>query len=72
MAGRIARKDRRKIEAEAIDVHLCYPVAQTIQDHPAHDRMIGLEGVAAAGVVGIARPVGVEHVVGGVVQPAET
>ena len=33
----------------------CDPVAQAVHDHAADDRMVGVERVAAAGVVGVAR-----------------
>ena len=51
----VARQDRRQIEAEAVDVHLGDPVAQAVLDQPAHDRLVGVQRVAAAGVVGVAR-----------------
>ena len=55
MARLVARQDRREIEAEAVDVHLGHPVAQAVLDQPAHDRLVGVQRVAAAGVVGVAR-----------------
>ena len=54
LAGLVARQDRREIEAEAVDMHLGHPVAQAVLDQPAHDRLVGIERVAAAGVVGVA------------------
>ena len=71
MAGRIARKNRRQVEAEAVDVHFFDPVAQAVHDHPPDDRMVGVERVAAAGVVGVARAAVFEDVVGRVVDAAE-
>ena len=71
MPGCIARQDRRQIKAEAIDVHFLDPVAQAIDNHPPHDRMIGIQRVAAAGVVGVPRAAIFEHVVGRIVDPAE-
>src|SRR5262245_27222982 len=44
----IARQDRRQIEAESVDVHLGHPVAQAVLDQPADDRLVGVQGVAAA------------------------
>ena len=44
-------EDRRQVEPEAVDVHLLDPVAQAVENEPAHDRMIAVEGVAAAGEV---------------------
>ena len=71
MARRVAGQDRRQVEAEAVDVHLLDPVAQAVHDHPADDRMIGVERVAAAGVVGVTRAAVFEDVVGRVVDAAE-
>lgn len=34
-------------------MHLADPVAQAVEDHPPYDRMVGIERVAGAGVVGI-------------------
>ena len=67
----IAREDRRQIEPKAVHVHLLDPVAETVDDHAADDGMVGVERVAAAAVVGIARAVLLEDVVRAVVQPAE-
>ena len=63
MARLVARQDRREIEAEAVDVHLRHPIAQAILDQPAHDRLVGVQRVAAAGVVGVTRFVLLEDVV---------
>jgi hypothetical protein len=57
-AGLVAREDRGEIEPEAVDVHLLDPVAQAVDDQPAHDRMVAVQRVARAAVVGVARPVG--------------
>ena len=67
----VARQDRRQVEPEAVDVHLLDPVAQAVHDHPADDRVVGVERVAAAGVVGVARAAVLEDVVGRVVDAAE-
>jgi hypothetical protein len=71
MTRRVARQDRGEIEPEAVDVHRLHPVAEAVDDHPPHDRMVSVERVAGAGVVGVARAVVLEDVVGGVVQAAE-
>ena len=47
------------------------PVAETVQDHPPHDGMIGVERVAGAAVVRVARAVSFEDVVRRIVQSAE-
>ena len=51
-------------------MHFPDPVVETVHDEPPHDGVVGVEGVAAAGVVGIARSVGFQHVVEIVAQPA--
>ncbi len=53
-------------------MHLLHPVAETVDDQPADDGMVGVERVAAAGVVGVPRVLPFEHVVGAVAEPAET
>ena len=65
-----AAQDRRQVEAEAVDVQLGDQVGQAVDDQVAHQRMIAVERVAAAGEVVIAA-FPVEHVVDGVVQAAE-
>ena len=44
---------RGQIEAEAIDMQMLHPVAQALADQTPHHRMVGVEGVAAAGVVDV-------------------
>ena len=51
-------------------MHLGHPVTQAILDHAAHDRLIGIERVAATGVVGITGPVLLENVIGLIGQTA--
>ena len=63
---------RREVEAEAVDVHLEHPVAQAVHEELERARVPHVEGVAAPGVVlVVARGVGDEPVVGGVVDAAE-
>ena len=71
LARLIAIEDRRQVEAEAIHVHLFHPIAEAVHDHPADDGMIGVERVSRAAVIGVARAVLFENVVGAVVQTAE-
>jgi len=53
-------------------VHVLDPVPEAVEDHPPDDRAIGVEGVARAGVIGVARGVvGVEEIVGRVVETLE-
>ena len=68
----LARQRRRQIEAEAVDVHLGDPVAQAVHDELQHLRMAHVQAVAGAGVVHVvARLVGHQPVVGGIVDAAE-
>ncbi len=45
------RKDGRQVKPEPIHVVLRHPVTQGIQDEATDDRVVGVEGVAAAAVV---------------------
>jgi hypothetical protein len=61
-----------QVEAEAVDVHLGDPVAQRVHDQLQHVGVAHVHGVAGAGVVPVAGPVGLlEAVVGGVVDALE-
>jgi hypothetical protein len=71
LARRAARQDRREVEPEPIDVHRLHPVSEAIHDHATDDRMIGVERVSRAAVVGVPRSILFKHVVRRVVQPAE-
>ena len=66
-----AREHRGEIEPEAIHVHRLDPVAKAVHDHPPDDRLVGVERVARARVVGVAGAVVLEDVVGHVVEPAK-
>ena len=61
-----------QVEAETVDVHLQHPVAQRVHHQLQDVRVAHVEGVAAAGVVGVAAPVVAEPVVRRVVQTAES
>ena len=68
----LARERRREVEAEAVDVALDHPVAQRVHDQPQDARVDRVERVAGAGEVHVvARVVGHQPVVGGVVDPLE-
>ena len=58
VALRVAREDRRQVEAKAIDVHLSHPIAQAVDDHSPHDGVIRIQRIAAASVVGIPGAIG--------------
>ena len=53
-------------------MHLLDPITEAIHDHPADNRLIGVERISSAAVIGIARAVLVETVIGAVVQATET
>ena len=53
-------------------MHLLDPVAKTVHDHAADDRMIGVERVPGAAEIGIPGAVRFEDVVGAVVHSAKT
>ncbi len=69
--GFVARQDRGEVEAEAIDMHLRDPVPQAVEDHAPHDRLIGVQRVAGAAVIGVVRAVLVEDVVHFIGEAAE-
>ena len=52
-------------------MHLLDPVAEAVHDHAADDGVIGVERVARAAVIGVARAVLLQDVVGAVVQSAK-
>ena len=41
-----------EVEAETVDVHFPDPVPQAVEDHAPHDRLIGVQRVAGAAVIG--------------------
>src|SRR5580704_6587918 len=47
-------------------MHLFYPISETIENHPAHDRMIPVECVPGTAVIRITRAVGFKNVVSAV------
>ena len=65
----VAREDRGEVEAKAVHVHAFDPVAQAVDDEPAHDRLIPVERVAGAAVIGVARRVVLQDVVRRVLEP---
>ncbi len=66
----VAPEDRCEVEAEPVDVHDRDPVAQAVEDEIAHDGVVAVYRVAAAGVVRVFA-VFLEDVVDHVVEPAE-
>src|SRR5215472_16102113 len=53
-------------------MHLFDPITQAVHDHPADDRMIGVERVACSAVIGVARLVLLQDVVRAVIDSAKT
>ncbi len=59
----------RKVEAEAVHVHLQHPVAQRVHDELQHVRVAHVQAVARAGVVHVVLTLTIdEAIVGGVVD----
>jgi hypothetical protein len=68
----LTRERGGEVEAEAVDVHLEHPVAEAVHDELQRPRMAHVQRVAGPGVVHVvARVVGNEAVVTGVVDAAE-
>jgi len=72
MSARIACEDRSEIKTETIHMHLFHPIADAIQNHPANDGMIGVEGVSSTAIIGIARAVFFQDVISVVVESTKT
>ena len=66
-----SRKNRRQIETESVDVHFLNPIPQAVDDQPPNDRLIGVERVAATGVVGVSRSAVFQNVIRRIVDAAE-
>ncbi len=66
----VSPQDRCEVESEAVDARLGHGVAEAREDQPADDRMVAVDGVAAAREVHVLALL-VEHVVHGVVETAE-
>ena len=69
--GLIAHKNGSQIEPESVNVHVRDPVAETVENHPTHDRLVGIERAPSAGVIRIAGSVAIENVVGLILQAAK-
>ncbi len=67
----VPSQDRGQVEAEPVDVHVDDPVAEHLEDEFADQGVVAVEGVAAAGEVGVETPVLFKDVVDGIVYPAE-
>ena len=56
-----------QVEPEPIDMHLCHPVLEAVQNESADDGVVAIDGVAAAAVIVILAARG-QHIVHPVVQ----
>src|SRR5678815_3819898 len=68
MSVAIAGKDGSEVEPETVDVHFPNPVTEAVRDHAAGDRMVRVERISGAAVVGVAGSAALEDVVGGVID----
>ena len=67
----VSVENRGEVEAEPIDMHLSDPVSQAVENQAAHDRVVGVQRVPGAAVIGVLRAVLVEDVVHIVGEAAE-
>src|SRR5271165_4619140 len=68
----IAAKHGSEIEAEPVDMHFLFPIAQAVHDHLAHVALAEIQGIARTGVIGIGVcRVGRQHVKAGAVEALE-
>ena len=68
----LTRERAGEIEAKTIDVHLGHPIPQRIHDELERARMTDVKRIPAAGEIDVVAPIGVEAVIGGVVDARET
>ncbi len=52
-------------------MHLLHPIAEAVDNHAPHNRMIGVERISGAAEIGVARSVLFQNVVGVVVEAAK-
>src|SRR4051812_14972822 len=62
-ACRVARQDRSKIEAKAVDMHLRYPVSQAVDNQPSDYRIVRVQRVPATGVIRIPRLILCQYII---------
>ena len=72
LALAIAAENRGEVEAEPVHVIVVNPIAETMENHLADDRVVAVEGIAAAGVVAIGAAAVLQHVVDAILQALET
>src|SRR6185437_13364800 len=68
----LSRENRSQIKAKSINMHLVYPKLQAIHDHLAHITIRAIQCIACSSIVAIATPVGLQQIVGAVINPLET
>src|SRR3954466_8221367 len=68
MTCRVACQYGGEIEPEAVHMHLRDPVPKAVHDHPAHNRVICIQRVSGAAVIGEARTILFKDVVRAVVD----
>src|SRR4029077_11772071 len=65
----IAAEDGGEIETKAVDVHLAFPIAQTVHHHLAHVSLAKIQSVASSRIICVRGGwVGGRHVVAGAVK----
>ena len=47
----VTRQYRGEIDAKAVDTHLADPITETVENQTTDNRLIGVQGIAAAGVI---------------------
>ena len=67
MAVLVAPQDGSQVEAEAVDVIVGHPIAQTLHNHVTHIGVVAVQRIATPAEV-IVVPIGGEHVIGLVVN----
>src|SRR5579885_3099152 len=71
-SGLVAGQNGCEIESESVDVHVNDPMAQSLQNYPAHHWMIGVQRVPGAGIVCVAGVIGREQIIRAVLKAAKT
>jgi hypothetical protein len=68
----LSRKDGGEVETKTIDVHLKIPKNEAIDDHLSYVAIRTIQHIAPTRIVSIVMPIGLDQVVGCVVDPPET
>src|SRR5208283_80816 len=70
-AGFVPGQDRGEVEAEPIDVHMGDPVPCAVENHAAHDRLVGVQRVSGSTVIRVLSAVFFEDVIDFVCEAPE-